>query len=98
VIASLGVPSIRAAGIAGNRAIVAISIRSKVVGRVHGERPRIRLTATHTTAIQAIVTAIPIALSPIGQSGRVPQSRIVPRTSHNEMKGAARASIAGSEL
>jgi hypothetical protein len=39
-------------------------------------------------AIPTIVPAIPTRLASNGQSGRVPQSRIVPSTSHAEIHGA----------
>ena len=71
---------------------------SNVDGRSATGRCRRRLTTTQTTAIQAIVAAIPMAFQASGQSGRVPQSLIVPTMSHSEINGAARESMARSEL
>ena len=53
---------------------------------------------SHATPIQAIVPAMPARFSCSGQSGRVPRSLIVPKINHNEISGAARRSIADSEL
>jgi hypothetical protein len=49
-------------------------------------------------AIHANVTVIPRTLAANGQSCRVPQCKIVPRTSHPPRTGAALASMAGSEV
>ena len=78
--------------------MVAMSNMSKVDGRRRAGRFLRRLTTTQTTAIQAIVPAIPMTFHASGQSGRVPQSLTVPTMSHSEISGAARESIARSEL
>ena len=83
---------------AGRNAIVRMSRRSNVDGLIRGERPRSLLTTVQMIAIQPIVAAMPVRFAASDQSGRVPQSRIVPKMSHSEISGAARRSIAGSEL
>ena len=86
------------AGKAGRKAIVRMSHRSNVDGRIRGERPRSRLTTHQTSPIQPIVTAMPARFMAGGQSGRVPHQMTVPVISHREISGAARLSIADSEL
>ena len=98
MIASRPEASISAAGSTGSSAIVAMSTRSKVLCRGHAGRPRTRRTMTQAMAMKTRVAMMPATLAATGQSGRVPQSLTVPRTSQTTRSGAALASIAGSEL